>query len=524
MLATQWINGVTYALLFDLPSQDALAANQGEIISFFNGFTVGKRLDLTDVKAKPFTKEMLEDLKAYVEDARQRFHVSGASMAIVQDGNVIYTDGFGTTAPDNGQPVTTDTLFMIGSVTKSMTTMMMGTLVDDGILDWNQPVTRILPSFALSDAASTPQIRVRDLVNMSSGVAAYDTVWLVDDLTPDELLAQLNEIPVAAPPGKMWNYSNQMVTSGGYISALASGVPMNGLYEGYIYLVQSRVFDPIGMANTTFDFDAATSNPNHALPFAYNPVTKVYAAVPLDSERSVRVVAPAGGVWSNAADMARYLQTELSGGISPDGKRVISEATLHTTQKQEIAIGGSLGYGMGWFTDSYNGLPLVWHGGNTMGFSADLAFLPSADLGVVILSNAAGAGSFNKSVREYVFELAFGLEHNSGTGYETTQAAQDQAAAKILGIMSDTSVDPNTVAPFLGNYEHGVKVEMSGDQLWLVGVYLKMQLHPTNDTAGDYTGGEVFSPFLVHFGQSGKQITLEMTNLWSGGTLTLKLI
>ncbi len=509
VLASQWINGVTYALLFDLPSQDALVANQGEILSFFNGFTIGKRLDLTGVKAKPFTDEMLTDLKAYIEDARQRFHVPGVSIAVVQNGGIVYSGGFGTTEPDGGQPVTSDTLFMIGSTTKSMTTMMMGTLVDEGVLDWNQPVTDILPSFALSNPAATPHIRLRDLLNMSSGVPRYDQLLSLAHFTPQELIASLATIPMVAAPGVMWNYSNQMVTTGGYLSAMAAGSPMDGLYEGYVKLVQQRVFDPIGMTHSTFDFEAATTNPNHALPYIYDPATQKYIAVSLNDEGFTGNVAPAGGVWSNVEDMVRYLQTELSSGISPDGKRVISEATLRMTQSPEITPAGPFeGYGMGWIIERYNGLPLVWHGGNTKGFTSDLAFLPSANLGVVILTNAGDANNFYKSVRQYAFELAFGLEHDVSKGMVAAQEAQE-VQMQAVPIPTVTPINPEIVAPYLGVYDYGVTLELRGHELWLVGAFAQTPLYPAPQP-GEYSGTGVYSSLHVRFAGTDSQHTLEV--------------
>lgn len=515
-LVTQWVDGMTYALLFEADSQDIFSANQSQILEMIFQFSVGKRLDLTGVRPQPFTEAMRADLEAYIAAARERFHVPGVSVAIVQNGKVICLGGFGTTALGSGQAVNSDTLFMIGSITKSMTTMMMGTLVDDGMLDWDQPVTGILPSFALSDPTAAAQIQVRDLLNMSSGVPRYDNLMFLAKFTPQELIASLTTIPMVAAPGKQWNYSNQMVAAGGYISALATGAPMDKLYEGYVDLMQTRVFNRIGMPNTTFNFDSAIAHPNHASPYAYNSSTQESLPIPLDDERFVIPVAPAGGVWSNADDMARYLQTELRGGVSPDGNRVISEATLHQTQSPEVAITGvGTSYGMGWVLENYHNVPLVWHNGGTLGFSSDLAFLPDADFGVIILSNAGDAESFTRSIREYTFELAFGLKHSP------LEAPSDMTQAVPLL----SKIDPEAVAPFLGTYEHGVTVEMRGDELWLAGAFLQTSLRPVGDVSGigadSYVGSGMFSTYGVHFGKVGTQVTLEITNLADGEKLTL---
>jgi hypothetical protein len=200
--------------------------------------------------------------------------------------------------------------------------------------------------------------------------------------------------------------------------------------------------------------------------------------------------------------MSRYLQTELSGGITPEGERVISEAALRTTQSSEVAPAAPYaGYGMGWGIDSYNGLPLVLHNGNTIGFSADMAFLPNANLGVLTLTNAAEVNDFAASVRDYVFELAFGQEHAVS---ERLAAAPESQAAQQPAV--PVAVDPETVAPYLGVYEYGVTLEMRSSELWLVGAFVQTQLYPGFES-DDYSG---VGGFRVRFAEAGEQLSLEI--------------
>ena len=138
-------------------------------------------------------------------------------------------------------------------------------------------------------------------------------------------------------------------------------------------------------------------------------------AVPVNLERFAGSVAPAGAVWSNAEDMARYLAMQETRGLAPDGSRIVSEENLLATQSVEFAYpDGSGGYGMGWQIDDYHGLKHVSHGGATLGQISYLAFLPDADLGVVILTNYfLAVDTFRYAVPEYVYELAFDLEHTA---------------------------------------------------------------------------------------------------------------
>src|SRR5690606_6359249 len=161
--------------------------------------------------------------------------------------------------------------------------------------------------------------------------------------------------------------------TGGYAAAAAAGGEYGSLYEAYVDEMQRRVFDPIGMASTTFDVEAVEAEGHHATPHSLLPDAS-YEPVPLSVEGLLTPVAPAGAAWSNVMDMARYLITELNQGVTPDGTRVVSEENLNVTWEPQVPVSAEASYGLGWFVGNYKGQPLRYHGGNTLGFTADLAF------------------------------------------------------------------------------------------------------------------------------------------------------
>jgi CubicO group peptidase (beta-lactamase class C family) len=415
-------------------------------------------ISLVDATPRDFDDAMLADLNAYIEDAVERYGVIGASVAVVQHGEVIYTNGFGTTELNGDRPVDSQTLFMIGSITKSMTSLVLATLVDEGLLTWDTPVTDVLPMFALSDPAVTPQIRVRDLLNMTSGVAPYDMVSLLNDFSPVDMMDYVAGIPLLAQPGEQWNYSSLMVALGGLAAAKASGEANDDMLENtYFDLVQQRVFDPLGMTASTFDFDSAIAEENHAASHSVNIFTGETVAVPVNLERFSGSVAPAGAVWSNAEDMARYLAMQQMRGLASDGSRVVSEENLLATQSVEYAYpDGSGGYGMGWAIDDYHGLKQVGHGGVTLGSVSYLGFLPDADLGVVILTNGfLSLEDFRYAVPEYVYELAFDLEHTADAHYYGTREEMLGFFAQVPDMFPVRPVTEDDVASYVGTYEPG---------------------------------------------------------------------
>ncbi|MCA9987181.1 MAG: beta-lactamase family protein, partial [Anaerolineales bacterium] len=455
----QFVDDLAYVLILQAPDEASVQSVSDDFTSMLLSFTFGTAIDLTDAQPQAITPDMVADLEAYIQDIRETYAVPGAAVAIVQAGEVIYSQGFGVLESGSEQAVNTDTLFMIGSISKSMTTMMMASLVDDEILDWDTPAREIYPAFSLANDSATEQIRVRDFVNNSSGVSTYNVPRFLIRQTPEQVIESLVTVPLIADPGEAYSYSNLMFAAGGYGAAHAVGANnRNDLHGMYITLMQERIFDPIGMAHTTFDFDAAIGNGNHASPHAFDVVERDLRLLPIDWERFIVPVAPAGASWSNVEDMARYLTTHLNQGVAPNGTVVVSEANLSQTQQAEISIAGDIYYGMGWVIDTYNGLPLLWHNGGTQGFASDIAFLPDAELGVVVLSNKGNADNFTRSVREYVFELSFGLEHEADSRYRTTQAASDAALDEILLGIQFVPAEQAQVTTYLGEYDLGIAI------------------------------------------------------------------
>jgi CubicO group peptidase (beta-lactamase class C family) len=338
------------------------------------------------------------------------YDVPGVEVAVVQDGRVVHLKGFGVRRIGSAEPVTPDTLMKVGSITKSMTTMMIGTLVDDGSLTWETRATDIVPWFSTSNPSITAQLTVRDMVSNATGLQRRDveSIFTSDELDADRVLKSLKNF--AFDPDstfrKTYGYSNQMVASGGYIAAQAAPGAKGDLFADFVSAIEHRVWDPIGMSSSTFAASAAEHSGDVATPHGRR---LDYTLVPLsaDLEELTAPFAPAGGAWSNARDMARYLQTELAVGVAPDGARIVSEAGLTKTWQPQVTIAPGQQYGLGWFISDYKGQLRIAHGGDTPGFGADIDFLPQSGLGVVVLSNAGTTSPLGAGVAGRLYELAF---------------------------------------------------------------------------------------------------------------------
>jgi CubicO group peptidase (beta-lactamase class C family) len=187
------------------------------------------------------------------------------------------------------------------------------------------------------------------------------------------------------------------------------------------------------MKSTTFDY-AAAKKKDHASPHAENLKAEV-TPIPLQDEESVLSVRPAGAAWSNIHDMARFLEVELNKGKTPEGKQVVSEASLLKRREAQVKISDQLSYGLGLFVQNDHGLPVIHHGGNNLGFTSDMFFLPEQGVGVVVLTNAGAANTFRNTVKRRLVEILFDAPEeaaqNLAFSVDRIKQAHDKDLAEI---------------------------------------------------------------------------------------------
>lgn len=450
----QRVGEIVYVIILDGELNAVVQRNaQAQII--FTGFQIvgQEQTDLSAVDPLPIDETILAELEAYTADLLVRLEIPGAAVAIVQDGEIVYTGAFGVKALGSDDPITTETQFMIGSTTKPITTTMMATLVDDGIIAWDEPVVDVLPEFAVSDPELTQQFTLRNLVCACTGVPRRDLELLfnADELTAADIVASLQTFEFFTDFGETFQYSNQLVATGGYAAAAALD-PAGDLYATYLDAMQTRIFDPLAMTNTTFDFDAVVARGDYALPHAAN-LDGVYYPLSIDDERVLIPIGPAGVAWSTVGDMAQYAITMLNRGVAPDGEQLVSEENLLETWQPQVAVSADASYGLGWFVDEYKGAPLYNHGGNTLGFTSDFAFLPDAGFGIVVLSNGQAANIFNEGVRTRLLELVYQQPAESEEQIAFFLEQAEQAMVELAESVGDAPAEAD-VAAFLGSYSN----------------------------------------------------------------------
>ena len=216
----------------------------------------------------PLAGERLAAFEAYVSEMLAVTEVPGAAVAVVQNGEVVYQEGFGVRRMGESAPVTPDTLMMIGSITKPMTATMAATVVDDGMLTWDTPVVELLPTFAVADPELTKTLSVRNAFCACTGLPQRDPEFLFTSatLTPERLITSVRDFPLTAPLGELFQYSNQLFGIGGYAAAAAAAREETDLYDAYVAAMEQRLLDPLGMRRSAFALDRVFASGNYAEP------------------------------------------------------------------------------------------------------------------------------------------------------------------------------------------------------------------------------------------------------------------
>ena len=190
-----------------------------------------------------------------------------AGMAVVQGGEVAFAQGSGVKEAGDDDPVTPDTLFSIGSTAKTLPAIMAATVVDDGLITWDTPVVEVMPQFQLSDADATSQITLRHLFAHTTGLPDIDLLYFFSGLLPEGIIDALKDMPLNTRPGESRTYQNEAFSVAGYVATMAAGGQYgDNLLQTYVDLMQTGVFDPIGISTATFSIEDAVANPNHATP------------------------------------------------------------------------------------------------------------------------------------------------------------------------------------------------------------------------------------------------------------------
>jgi len=331
-----------------------------------------------------------EGLEAFVDRLRQEWNIPGLAVAIVDGDRVRYLC-LGRRDLEAGLPVTENTLFAIGSLTKSFTATLLGTLVDEGKVGWDDLVRGHLPGFRLHDPVAGERATVRDLLAHRTGLARHDMMWCGGGFSGDEIFARLRYLEPCADFREGFHYSNLIYLCAGRLAARAGG-------RSWDVLLRERLFGPLGMGRANTTIDDLVRDGDFARPYEEADVDGRPSLRPM-APKNVDAVGPAGSINASISEMASWLRLNMNDG-SAGGRRIVSAAALAEIHSPQVVIRDEsvrpflvfpempwAMYGFGWYVQPYRGRRLVHHGGTIHGYTAEAAFLPDEGIGVVVLTN-----------------------------------------------------------------------------------------------------------------------------------------
>lgn len=394
----------------------------------------------------------MDALESYIEEQRQAFGVPGMSMAVVQDGKVALSRGFGLRDVAQQKPVTEDTVFPIASVTKAFTATTLAMLVDEGLLSWDEPVRRRLPTLRFADPVVTEHVTPRDLLCHNTGLPRHDLLWWSrPDTTAGDLLERLPYLPPSRTFRQAFQYSNLVYQLAGHLVAEVSGTTWEEA-------VRTRLLEPLGMTSTA------------VLPGGRSPsgddsrchVERDGAMVEVPY-LDVGAAAAAGGLCSSAPDMARWLLCNLEDGrvddeevVPPSVLAAAHSPAMHMAEESQWEELSLTAYGLGWRIGTYRGHRLLVHGGETKGAGALVAFMPSARTGGVVLTNAGGT-VVHAVVLLRAFDQALGLDPLPWADrYREMKSGMEEAARRAQASRPPARDLPpsHPLEDYVGEYHH----------------------------------------------------------------------
>jgi CubicO group peptidase (beta-lactamase class C family) len=350
-------------------------------------------------------------VESSVQKAMAAFQVPGIAVAIIKDNEIVLSKGFGVVKHGSQQKVNADTLFGVASNTKAMTAALLASLVDEGKLNWKTKVIDIIPEFQLPDAYVTREFTILDLLSHNSGLglgAGDLMIWPETTLTNQDVIKGLKHLPQVSSFRSEFAYDNLMYVIAGEIIAKITGKPWHEV-------IQSRIFDKLGMKNTRAKFSLIPDNNKNV----------ARAHVPLEGKLHVvggnflEKFSSAGSVASSVNDMSLWLKAQLNLGkygqngeqdlrlFSEQQSREMWQARTLLPVPERATVQDKThftAYALGWFVKDYHGVKVIQHTGGILGMVSKVVMVPEENLAMVILTNQQSGFAFNALSQQILTE------------------------------------------------------------------------------------------------------------------------
>lgn len=372
----------------------------------------------------------LEALDSYFEKMVSDWDLPGASIGIVKDGELIFTGNYGVKELGVDEKPDENTLYAIASNSKAFTSAIIGMLVQEGKLDWNDKVKDYLPYFAVYDEWVSNHVTIRDMLSHRVGLGTFsgDNIWYKSDFTAKEIIERIQYVPQAYEFRSGYGYSNLMFITAGELIETVTG-------KSWGENVKERILEPLGMDRTIYTMNDLDKMGNYTTPTARkNDENYNIPWVSWDN------VASTGGLISSVNDIAKWMIFNIDNGIH-NGDTLLTKETRNMVwtphnnhivdHTSENPFGRNFNaYGLGWGISDYHGRLRIGHTGGYDGMITAITLIPEEKLGVVVLTN--GVRSPIMAATYYALDQFLGVK--------TTDWSKNYLENSIASAKEDTRI------------------------------------------------------------------------------------
>ncbi|MGH2537731.1 MAG: serine hydrolase domain-containing protein [Candidatus Promineifilaceae bacterium] len=383
------------------------------------------------MNVRPF-EATFEAWKAFVREWMKVEGVPGAALAVSHQGETAAA-GLGITSVENPLPVTSRTLFQIGSITKTLTAMLLLRLVEQGLLALGEPVRAYLPDFQLADEAAAAEATLRHLLTHTGGWEGdffRDTGS--DDFALARYVAEMAGLEQVAPLGMAYSYCNSGFAVAGRIAEVVTG-------RSYEEALTKQVLGPLGLESCYFTAGDVISR-RFAVGHKEDDPGRPAVARPWTLPRAV---APVGGIVSDVESLLAYGRFHLGDGIAAGGERLLSAKSLAAMQTPQVEVSSApRAVGLPWFIYDLEGSRRLAHGGGTKGQIALLTFVPEHNFCLALLTNSDGGDQVTLRAARWAYDHFLGLTERDPSPLPAGEAQVAEYAGRYTRPYQDLELTP----------------------------------------------------------------------------------
>ena len=410
----------------------------------------------TQGQAPTFKKELLK-VDQYIQQLMTEWEIAGSAVSIVYKDKVIFSKGYGYRDVASKLPVTTKTMFGIASNTKLFTSMAAAMLHEEKKLDLDKPVRTYMPELHFATGELDEKLTLRDMLSHRSGVPRWDGVWEGSGHTLQEILDRFQYMKPTMGFREGYLYNNNMYAAAGAVTAKVNGTTWE-------QLIQTKLFDPLVMKQSTFSFEDATKKGEFSKDYLVGRIDKKLKEYEPDTDCGCW--APAAAIVSNVDELSNWMMVQINGGKFK-GKQVIpSKAIIETikpnniTSKELVYDEVFYGlYGMGRSSTDSKGHVMVSHGGVISGYRSTIAMLPKDSIAIIVLTNTVQGSPMANAAVYGIIDRLLQLGESPWTpkikkeiAKRDTKSWREIDSLKALKV-KDTKPS-HALADYAGTYEH----------------------------------------------------------------------